>query len=339
MSSNTYLIDAQTRHQVYLQRLAGGNVNRVMPFLQDFRDQLRDQIEAGPRTEFQSRRLTELLRIVDRLVDGLGQSVGNQLRQDLKDLADYEAGFQGRMLGESVNVDTVTPSAEQILAAVDRTPFKMLSGRREQQFTVNEMVEQFSSSQKRNVRNLIRTGVVQGRTTDEISRDIGRLVSGRSRQQADTLVRTATNHTATVARNEVMRNNNDILDGERFIATLDMRTTLTCSGYDREQFPVGEGPIPPLHHGCRSTRAPVVKRQYSVSNKSGERASMEGPVDARTTYNSWLKRQPSDFQDDVLGPERAKLFRQGLSVDRFTDDKGRVLNLKQLREREGLTLQ
>ena len=338
MSSNAYLIDAQTRHQVYLQRLAGGNVNRVLPFLEDFRDELRKQIGTG-NTEIQAARLTELLRTVDGLVEGLSGSVSEQLRSDLKELAEYETGFQSRMLGESVNLDTVNPSAEQILAAVDNTPFRMLTGQTEERLTVNEMVEQFSTAQKRNVRNMIRNGVVQGRTTDEISRDIGRLVTGRSRQQAETLVRTSTNHIATVARDEVMRDNADILDGERFIATLDASTTLTCAGYDRERFDVGEGPKPPLHHGCRSTRSPIVKPQYSVTSKGGERASMDGPVDARTTYNSWLKRQPTEFQNDVLGPERAKLLREGMSVDRFTDDSGRVLSLDQLREREGLTLQ
>lgn len=101
--------------------------------------------------------------------------------------------------------------------------------------------------------------------------------------------------------------------------------------------------MPPLHHGCRSVRAPIVKQQYSVTDKSGQRASRgpDGgqPVDARTTYNSWLNRQPAEFQDDVLGPKRAKLLREGVSVDRFTDDSGRVLSLDQLREREGLTLQ
>ena len=342
MSSNTFLIDAQTRHQVYLQRLAGGNVNRVLPFLEDFRDSLRAQIGTG-NTEIQAARLTELLRTVDGLVDGLSGSVSEQLRSDLKDLAEYETGFQSRMLGESVNLDTVNPSAEQIMAAVDNTPFKMLTGKTEKRFTVNEMVEQFSSAQKRSVRNMIRNGVVQGRTTDEISRDIGRMVTGRSRQDAETLVRTSTNHIASVARNEVMRDNADILDGERFVATLDSATTLTCAGYDRERFPVGEGPMPPLHYGCRSVRTPIVKPEYSVTDKAGQRASRgpDGgqPVDARTTYNSWLKRQPSEFQDDVLGKERAKMLRDGVSVDRFTDDAGRTLTLDQLREREGLTLQ
>lgn len=58
------------------------------------------------------------------------------------------------------------------------------------------------------------------------------------------------------------------------------------------------------------------------------------------TYNSWLKRQPAVFQYEVLGPERAKLFRSGgLSLDKFADDSGRLYTLDELRAREGITLE
>ncbi len=34
-------------------------------------------------------------------------------------------------------------------------------------------------------------------------------------------------------------------------------------------------------------------------------------VNAETTYYSWLKTQPASFQDDILGPTKGKLFRNG----------------------------
>ena len=67
---------------------------------------------------------------------------------------------------------------------------------------------------------------------------------------------------------------------------------------------------------------------------------MDGPVSSQRTYGGWLKDQPKAFQDEVLGPERAALFRSGeVSLDRFTDDAGRTLTLEQLRAREGITLE
>ena len=84
---------------------------------------------------------------------------------------------------------------------------------------------------------------------------------------------------------------------------------------------------------------PVVGDRFSALREGATRASMAGPVSAKTTYNSWLGRQPKEFQDSVLGPERAELFRGGMNVEKFTDDAGKVLTLEQLRSMEGVTLQ
>lgn len=56
-----------------------------------------------------------------------------------------------------------------------------------------------------------------------------------------------------------------------------------------------------------------------------------GGVPAATTYQEFLSRQSATFQDEVLGPTRGKLFRQGgLKVDQFVDRAGNELTLKQL---------
>lgn len=42
----------------------------------------------------------------------------------------------------------------------------------------------------------------------------------------------------------------------------------------------------------------------------------------------------------MLGPERYKLFNSdGLSLDKFADDSGRLYTLDELRAREGITLE
>jgi hypothetical protein len=51
---------------------------------------------------------------------------------------------------------------------------------------------------------------------------------------------------------------------------------------------------------------------------------MTGQVPARTTYSQWLRRQPRSVGNKV-------------TVDRFVDDKRRVLTLEELRRREGLS--
>lgn len=60
-----------------------------------------------------------------------------------------------------------------------------------------------------------------------------------------------------------------------------------------------------------------------------------GTVPNDVSYNTWLKRQPVGFQDDVLGATKGKLFREGgLSMDKFVDRTGQELNLSQLSDQD-----
>lgn len=59
-----------------------------------------------------------------------------------------------------------------------------------------------------------------------------------------------------------------------------------------------------------------------------------GRVPAETTYGEWLSKQPTKFQNDVLGVKKAQLFRKGdLKLEQFTDRAGNELTLGQLKER------
>ena len=83
---------------------------------------------------------------------------------------------------------------------------------------------------------------------------------------------------------------------------------------------------------------PKVDDKFSLQIE-GTRASYEGPVSNKLTYSGFLKGQSKEFQDEVLGVERAKLFRSGaVRLEKFTDDDNRVIPLGRLRELEGLTL-
>jgi hypothetical protein len=56
-----------------------------------------------------------------------------------------------------------------------------------------------------------------------------------------------------------------------------------------------------------------------------------GQIKGSTKSDSWLRNQPAWFQDSSLGPARAKLFREGVPIDKFTDMTGRTLTLKELK--------
>jgi SPP1 gp7 family putative phage head morphogenesis protein len=56
-----------------------------------------------------------------------------------------------------------------------------------------------------------------------------------------------------------------------------------------------------------------------------------GQAASNVTYDEWLRRQPKAFQEDVLGIGKAELFRQGLTLDKFIDERGKEYTLDQLR--------
>jgi hypothetical protein len=87
---------------------------------------------------------------------------------------------------------------------------------------------------------------------------------------------------------------------------------------DGQVFKLGKGPKPPIHIRCRSTTVAELDERFNFLKEGAQRASKDGPVSSNQTYYEWLKTQSSEFQDEVLGKARAKLFREGgLSAERF----------------------
>ena len=161
-----------------------------------------------------------------------------------------------------------------------------------------------------------------------------------SRRGAEAMVRTSVNHTVNVARTDTYGANSDVIKGIQWVATLDSRTTMICASRDGQVYPIDSGPRPPAHINCRSSTAPVLKswKEMGISLSEapeGTRASMDGQVAVSTTYQSWLEGKSAAFQDDILGPTKGKLFRDGgLTLDKFVDRNGAEYTLDELRRRE-----
>tara|TARA_R110000772_G_scaffold45987_5_gene105113 strand:+ start:2385 stop:7541 length:5157 start_codon:yes stop_codon:yes gene_type:complete len=122
-------------------------------------------------------------------------------------------------------------------------------------------------------------------------------------------------------------------------------------------------PGPTAHWGCRSTQVPVLpslseltgKKIKSLGDKEFQaavddrlkemgmseeqrkgavvrsRASMDGQIPKDKTYGEWLKTKPNEFQNKVLGINRANAFRSGqLQISDLTNQDNRPLTLEQL---------
>lgn len=346
MALNADLLDKAIRHQIGLLRYSNATVRKMLGILNNSEARLVEQLRKYDPLDvsgsWSQKRLAKLLEQVRSTQREAYEELTRQLRNDLKALVAYEAEYQQKVLQSFIPIefDIITPAPTQLFAAVEARPFQ---GR-----LLKEWGSELEESAFRRVRDEIRSGYLEGRTTDQIIRDIIGTRSANysdgiiqhNRRSTEMMVRTSINHTANVARQQTYADNGDVIKGWRFVATLDNRTSVTCASLDGTVWDLGQGPQPPRHPNCRSTTVPVTKSWKELGFDIDEldpatRASMDGQVPESETYNSWLGHQSAEFQDDILGATRAELFRNGgLTLDRFTDREGVEYTLDELRSRE-----
>lgn len=186
-------------------------------------------------------------------------------------------------------------------------------------------------------RALVTSAVKNGLSSEETARILSGTRSQKGvmdapRTAVKALVRTASTHATSSTRHDSFKALG--VTHYRFVATLDQRTTLVCASEDGNVYPLGEGPVPPLHVNCRSVTSPVFGQDAKAT---GVRASIGGPVPASTTFEEWLEQQPRKDQDLVLGKTRAAAWRAGkLTIKQMVGDDLQPLTIGELRELDRL---
>jgi hypothetical protein len=358
---NQIIEDEQVAHAVSLEKYKVGVVRRIIALLNrsdaDLSAALAAALERLPAESFTVERLELLLDHVRLINTQAYASVATELQNDLKEMAGYEVSWQ-RALFESaipnpvqVRFPIASVSAEQAYSAAMSRPFQ---GR-----LLRNWSTEIAADRMVKIRNAIRTGYLEGKTTDQIIRGIrGSRATGyadgfleRPRKDLAAVVRTAVSHTAATARDEFVKANEEIVKADRWVSTLDNKTSPMCRIRDQLQYtavmhkPIGhkvpwlQGPGK-IHWCCRSTSAPVTKSWKELGIPLNEmtpaqRASMDGQVPGGTTYSEWLNRQSDARKIEVLGPVRAQLLKDGkLDLEDFYSPTGEWLTLDQMRARD-----
>lgn len=333
MTPNEEILDRLVRHLHYLERYKAAEVRRIVTILNRADRDLAKLIEERLATigrgadlsKAETDRLNALLASIRSNRDELAASLTEEARQELNRFAEHEAEFKLAAIESAAAVELTKPSLSKLHAVVTARPFQ---GR-----FLREWYQDLADKQRKAVSSAIRMGVIEGQTTEQIVRRIrgtkaqqyadGIMQTGRRETAA--VVRTAIAHVANAASETLYAENAELIQGVQWVSVLDSRTTTLCASRDGKIFPIDKGPRPPAHWNCRSTTIPY------LGVMEGSRASQFGAVPRETTYENWLRRQPSGFQDDVLGKGRAKLFREGRALDSFVDPTGREYTLDQLR--------
>ena len=335
---SNFEFDAESRHQHYLERYKTGEYNSLLPFLKRVEESLILQLSKA-KTFHSQERIKKILATIQSDTQAILEEYTSQLALDLSDLGEAEASFTAATLAKSQGVAFTTPAVTQIAAAVNARPFNSK--------LLKDELKDFSKGQAKFIRNSVAMGFAEGRTNQEIIKDvIGsqelKFKDGSmqvTRNAASRMVRTAVQHTAAVAKSHVYKDNDDLIEFYAWVSTLDSRTSATCKARDGRVYPVGKGPLAPAHPNCRSTTIAAFPEDIDKNNmliREGTRPMRNedgGATTQSTNYNDWLKRQSKSFQVDALGKTRAELFRKGgLSVDKFVDRKDKPLTLEQLKK-------
>lgn len=357
---NEIIQDESVAHAVSLQQYSLGVVRKIIATLNrsDARLMvaLAEALDRMPAESFTVERLESLLASVRQVNAAAYAQVAQELGQELKELAAYELGWQHQLFTTTipapvqVHFPIAQVSVEQAYAAAMARPFQ---GR-----LLRDWASTIESDRLAKVRNAVRQGYMEGKTVAQIVSEIrGTRVNNyadgflqRPRKDLETVVRTAISHTAATARQEFTSANSDIIKAERWVSTLDTKTSKEfCIPRDglmyspNEHKPMGHklpwlsGPGR-IHFNCRSTSSPVTRswRELGIpldEMSPSERASMDGAVPADMKYSEWLQRQSAARQDQVLGPERAQMMRDGIiSFDDMYSPTGKWLTIDQLRQ-------
>ena len=361
MESVNDLIQSEAiRHATELQKYSNSVLAKIMAVLNRSDARLTAELAAlladmSP-SGFSMDRLESLLTSIRTINTQAYNQVGRDLTEELRQFVAYESAYQAQMLASflPVSVSVASVNVASVYAAALARPF--------QGVLLRDVWGDLDAAKMKRVRQSIAQGFVEGKTTDQIIREIrGTKAKGyadgfiqKDRRDVAAVVRTALSHTAGTVHDAAYERNADVLKGVMWSSTIDLRTTKTiCIPRDRKMYTVGThkpighsfpwmGGPGRAHWQCRSAQVPVTKSNKElgidlpeITLSNGTRASLDGQIPRETSYLSWLQNQSAARQDAVIGPVRGRLLRRGgLNASDLYSDKGAYLTLDELRKRD-----
>lgn len=328
-------------------------------------DLTQAELDAFVAGKYTTSRLKALKAEIDEWGKALAEAINTEWTTSAVALAGFEAAYVADLMGKALDdLPKVTIKPRDIFQQALQTP---IMGRH-----VQDMAKALAPKQVEQVYSLMRNGIVTGQSNSEIIRALRgtRALNYKdglvhaAKADVEKFVRTARNHVANVAGEEMWREL-----GVKYVkrlAALEGRTCSVCAALDGKVYKLDEPkPAATLHPNCRCryvasiddevagkrpfVRALKVKKRdgtnrfRSIGNmtkKQREAAGLEvGQVKATTTYGKWFANQDAAYQKEWLGPSRYKLYKEGgMSLERFVDPvAGRQYSLEELRQRDAET--
>ena len=334
MSSNSELFNALVRHQIYLQRFAGSNSRKLKATIVSMRRDVNKALLGLDKVRTPTQRKA-FLASINTIISTKFDDANAVVAGNMEELAAYEAAFSKRITEGTITTELSGLTNKTISSRVLKRAFAFSAT---DKMDINTALNTFGKAKRKQILNTIKSGVIENKAIPDISRSINEIVNVRALHQADTLARTLVQHVTTATREELYKGNKDVIKAVEWVSVLDDRTTSGCQALDGQVFPINEGIRPGYHWNCRSVVVPVVKDEFNLAAGAATSRVAKGDkgterVGTKTDYQSWLKKQPVEFQDDVLGTTKGQLFRKGgLTLDKFADKNYSEISLEDLRK-------
>ena len=333
------LNDALLMHQIATIKHAAELGKSVVPYLNEMKAIIRKKVAGFDSEKRTAKRLQTMLNTLANTLNKPAGAWLAELEKSLKDFAKYEATYQAETIGGWVGVNFTEPTINQVWAAAQFQPMALSTS----PIDFGKLMDDWGVDEVNRLVMGVKQGFVEGLTTRQIIKNVvgdGGLAD-ISLRNAKAVANTTMMHVATNARMAVLEENDDVVIGYEWVSTLDGRTSPICRARDGQVFLFTDKiqPKPPAHINCRSSVAPKLSPEFDIFDEGATRASKGADggkqVSADLSYYEWLKRQPANFQDEILGKTKGAIFRNsGIDAETFrkisVDHMGRPLTLDEL---------
>lgn len=322
--SNKRLLDVLARHQVYVEGVKADYFGRFIPVLAEIQKEIRflfSQLTIKDLSSFTKRDLNKFLIeikniqkkhynlyteiLINELVEFMQVDNKNlkimfatlQREDDSKPVSEEEADKALEDSEEDSNLYPVawfTDSQDKLWSNIVNAPIPANG------MLLSTFIVSFTASASSAIENIIRKGYANHSTVDEVLIELfGTAALGfkngatnRILSQSNAVTSTIIQHISSIVQAGI----GSIFYGNyRWVSVIDNSTTDICRHRNNKVFKYGAGPLPPAHIGCRSKTVPVVS----------------GDIEDVPSYYAWMKQQPDEFLEDVLGSSKAAALKSG----------------------------
>jgi SPP1 gp7 family putative phage head morphogenesis protein len=367
-------------HAVDLSRFEEEVQQKALIFLKQLDSELAKDIIDNLGTGYTQAKIAALKAQIKVTIATAYANLENTVDKELNGLAAVEQNFVINAVNSSVGANLVTTTLlpDTLKTLTDKNMIFGVPSSDWWRKQTADMQEKFMVQ--------IRMGVSRGETLDQLTQRVRgkatgkrtgyKTASGEQRylvdfkggimdvqtRDAKSLIRTSVQSVANSVMQKTFEANSDVIKGQAWLSTLDMRTTPYCRSVDGFEWDLEGKPLnghsepfnpPPAHWNCRSATVPLLKSWADLSNSKspdlqkklrkieknipeGTRASMGGPVSEKLNYKQWFDKQPEAVQLEILGPGKLRIYEKGkLSFRQMVDQRGNPLTIEELTAKVG----